>query len=186
MFCRLPGWNTQLCRPCPDCASKKRQRQKSVHRIPTLIMCYDDVKECRQCLQVVCRLAYRRFPRQIFYICAYIKFMFTCLLMFMFHAKKVFLCGDFCQEVVRVGDEGFGGLSSIDNLFRNSVCWSFSTVSCFVSENKQWLFVQRRWMHYFHVSKNLFKHVNKLTRQKKDSPNFSWKQIVWTTRVTWM
>ena len=30
MFCPLPGWNLQLSRLCPDCAIKKRPRQKGL------------------------------------------------------------------------------------------------------------------------------------------------------------
>ena len=46
--------------------------------------------------------------------------------------------------------------------------WSFPTVLWFVSENKQHLFENQRWMPYFHDNKNLSQ-WDKLTRPKKKS-----------------
>ena len=48
--------------------------------------------------------------------------------------------------------------------------WSFPIVLWFVSENKQHLFENQRWMPYFHDNKNLFQceQINK----KKETKTF--------------
>ena len=57
--------------------------------------------------------------------------------------------------------------------------WSFPTVLWFVSENKQHLFENQRWMPYFHDNKNLSQ-WDKLTRPKKNlkPPNNKQTQTV--------
>ena len=140
MFSRLPGWNLQLRKPCPDCAIKKRPRQKRMALISSWSL-IDVVIFQTVIFSCLCRLVCRRFHEVLYFyirvsLCSYIYIYIFIYIRTILHARLFSLCRVFVtKRFERTADDL--EMSGIDSFFRNSVLGS-SPPSCGLLVRIKW------------------------------------------------